>query len=578
MHSKSIARSIALLSLLSFAVLVAACGPSGRPEQVDGDTGPCTDGENRCAGNTYQTCNARGEWVDTEQCPMACSDTLGCVVCLPGTGTCNGEIANECLPDGSGYHDVYCDPVQGMSCGASGTCEGACAPATLGETYIGCEYYATVTGNTAGTTFDFAVAIANTTSSMARVTVEGGALGTPMTFDVAPSSVAVQILPWVPELKLCNTPQTDGCIGGTMTNAALAVDGAYHIRTTQPVTMYQFNALQYQKGGQFSYSNDASLLLPTNAWDKSYYVAAYPQISNVNGSLLAVTAGADNTVVTLTTRADSLAAGGAPAFTSGTAQNVTLNAGDVLEISSKTGDFTGSYVTADKPVEVIGGHYCAGIPVGTCCCDHLEESMFSIDQLGGRYVINAPAVTTIPQGKVQMVRVIAVEPNTNLTFDPPQPGAPTSIANAGVFIELQNNSNTFAIESDRKILVAEYMTGQGAGGNTGDPAMALAVPVDQYRTSYMFHAPTNYESNYVDVTAPMGAAIMLDGAPVSGFTPIGSSGFGLARVYPLTAGPLADGNHTITGDMAFGIQVYGYGQYTSYWYPGGLDLGRIVVE
>ena len=28
--------------------------------------------------------------------------------------------------------------------------------------------------------------------------------------------------------------------------------------------------------------------------------------------------------------------------------------------------------------------------------------------------------------------------------------------------------------------------------------------------------------------------------------------------------------------MAFGITVYGYGQYTSYWYPGGLDLNTII--
>jgi len=25
-------------------------------------------------------------------------------------------------------------------------------------------------------------------------------------------------------------------------------------------------------------------------------------------------------------------------------------------------------------------------------------------------------------------------------------------------------------------------------------------------------------------------------------------------------------------DKPIGISVYGYGQYTSYWYPGGLDL------
>jgi hypothetical protein len=32
------------------------------------------------------------------------------------------------------------------------------------------------------------------------------------------------------------------------------------------------------------------------------------------------------------------------------------------------------------------------------------------------------------------------------------------------------------------------------------------------------------------------------------------------------------GNHTITGSKPVGVSVYGYGQVTSYWYPGGLDL------
>ena len=68
---------------------------------------------------------------------------------------------------------------------------------------------------------------------------------------------------------------------------------------------------------------------------------------------------------------------------------------------------------------------------------------------------------------------------------------------------------------------------------------------------------------------------MLDGMPLS-FTAVGGSGFGLARVYPLTAGPGGDGSHNITGNAPFGITVYGYGQYTSYWYPGGLNLTDII--
>lgn len=119
------------------------------------------------------------------------------------------------------------------------------------------------------------------------------------------------------------------------------------------------------------------------------------------------------------------------------------------------------------------------------------------------------------------------------------------------------------------------MMGQEAGGGAGDPAMTLAVPVGQYRDDYQFHAPQNYETNYVNVVAPLGATIRLDSVVLTGFLTIGSSGFGLVRHELAKNG---SGNYRISGDDKFGITVYGYGVYTSFWYPGGLDLTTIVLQ
>ena len=557
--------------LAILAIAVVGCGPGDR------QNGSCTSGETNCEGLVYQTC-VGGTFVDQQTCTQACSEGLGCTLCEVGAATCNGDMATVCNDTGTGYVDVLCDPVQGMTCDAStpGGCVGQCAPMSLGTSYIGCDYYPTVIGNSTGTTFDFAVAISNTAASAATVTIDGGALGTPQVVTVPPNSVVVQTLPWHTGLKLCGSPYTDGCTTGTLQTAALAAKGAYHLRSTVPVTLYQFSPLQYQKDFSFSYTNDASLLLPTNVWRNKYYAAAWQPLANVQyPSELAVTAMQDATMVTIEAKASTVAGQGAPAFSQGVGQSVMLNAGDVLEISSISGDLTGSLVQSDRPVQVISGHYCANVPDGVPYCDHLEESMFPVDTLGTRYIVNAPAVTSLPGGKVEVIRVIATAANTNLTYDPPQPGAPTTIAQAGGFVEISGNLSSFQITGDQKILVVQYMEGQEAGGGTGDPAMTLAVPVEQFRTQYLFHAPTNYESNYVDVTAPIGAQVMLDGAPLA-FTPIGATGYGLARVYPLMAGPGNDGNHMIQGNMAFGITVYGYGQYTSYWYPGGLNLNTII--
>jgi hypothetical protein len=315
-------------------------------------------------------------------------------------------------------------------------------------------------------------------------------------------------------------------------------------------------------------------MLPTNVWRSEYYAAAWQHLLGVNPSQLAVTAWKDGTMVTIDARADTLGGNGAPAFVARAPQTVMLNAGDVIEITTKTGDLTGSHITSTSPVQVVSGHYCANIPDGVAACDHLEESMFSVDALGRRYMIHAPAMASLPNGKAQTVRVIATAPGTNLIYDPPQ-AAPTTIANAGDFVEIPNTAASFMVSADQKILVAQYMSGQDAGGGAGDPDMALAVPVEQFRLSYMFHAPTNYNENHVDVTAPMGATVLLDGAPLTGFNAIGTTGFGLVRA-TLTAGPNGDGTHSISSDTRFSITVYGYGDYTSYWYAGGLDLTDIV--
>lgn len=572
--------------------LIAACGPGSLPQSNDSNSdhasdsaSPCTSGAARCDGTVYQRCDG-GVWVEQASCPQACTDALGCVACSPGTGMCDGAMSSECRADGSGYDQTFCDPLQGMECDpGSGRCTGACAPRNLGMNYIGCEYYPTITANDVDNLFEFAVVISNTSDQPASIHIEGGALTTPLVLSVQPARVAVQPLPWHPTLKGCNSMGQLEC-GPVTEPSALVQDGAYHLRSDQPVTVYQFNPLDYELSQSCtcnpichgcSFTNDASLLLPANALTGNYYVASYgvwPGGLGTSPGLMAITATADDTQVVITSRAPTRVGTGVPALTVGVPQTITMNQGDAVQFMAKSGDFTGSAITATRPVQVIGAHYCTQIPFGTVACDHIEESIFPLETLGNRYIVTAPMVAPLPNGKPQVVRIIATEPTTTITYDPPR-SAPTVIDRAGDMVEITNTADSFAVSADKKILVVQYMQGQGAGGDTGDPAMSLAIPVDQYRMDYQFHAPVNYESNFVNITAPIDAVITLDGVQVAGFAPIGNSGIGLLRAELSDAG---SGDHLITGTHPFGIMVYGYGQYTSYWYPGGLDLATIVVE
>jgi hypothetical protein len=526
-----------------------------------------------CDGDTKQVCDGMGGFKDVEACTGICIPGQGCTVCVPNEATCEGDVAHVCNDEGSGTVDVVCDGVQGVTCEADLGCTGACAPATLGLSYIGCDYYPTVTANVVGNNFHFAVAVANTTGQPANVRIDQGNNVVAMAM-VAPNGVSVINLPWVASLK-----------GSANSATLMAVDGAYRLRSDQPVTVYQFDPVEYTLGpNNNSFTNDASLLLPVNAWTRDYFVAARNQwlwggAVNYPG-FYAVTASEDNTTITLgPSPTGNNVRAGAGVQANGTGQ-VVLNQGDVLEVFSNgslpepaVSDLTGTRVTSDKPIQVIGGHFCTFIPHNVGYCDHLEESMPPYETLATEYIVSPPLIPTggnVP--KAHMVRVVATEADTTLTYDPPQNGAPANIVQAGGYIEIPTTTADFKITASKKILVTMYMQGQDAGGNSGDPAMALAVPIVQYRKSYLFHAPINYEKNYANIVAPTGASVTLDGAPVNGFTVIGGSGFGVARVQLPNN---VDGNHDISSPQAIGISVYGYGQYTSYWYPGGLDLDVI---
>ncbi len=98
--------------------------------------------------------------------------------------------------------------------------------------------------------------------------------------------------------------------------------------------------------------------------------------------------------------------------------------------------------------------------------------------------------------------------------------------------------------------------------------MALAVPVEQYRTSYRFLAPSSYQQNYVNLIMPESSTAKLDGNAIDAGSSkaIGTTGYKVAKL------KIAGGSHLIESSGSVGIMVYGVGSYTSYMYPGGLDL------
>ena len=129
-----------------------------------------------------------------------------------------------------------------------------------------------------------------------------------------------------------------------------------------------------------------------------------------------------------------------------------------------------------------------------------------------------------------------------------------------------------------RVLVAQFMVGEDYVTNqfdgVGDPALGLVVPVEQYRKSYDFLTPDTYTDNWVTVIGKAGSSYTLDGKDmqIGVNQKVGKSGYSFEFV------KLPPGGHHISSESAFGINVSGLAAFTSYLYPGGLNLLELAPQ
>ena len=530
----------------------------------------------------------------------------------PDGGLVTVEGGTDGAGDGSSGESgtcIVCGDGGGM--GTQGPIPTTCADSVSRNSYIGCDYWPSVTLNPVWPMFDFAVAVSNPQTTAVTVTVTGGALAAKKTVSIPAGQVQAIPLPWVAELK--GPTFDENTVVGDPGPSRIVPGGAYHLTTSAPVSVYQFSALEYEidagtvsadggtcpgegDGGAgahcFSYSNDASLLLPTNVASGDYGILAWPSFGATPG-FMTVVATAKNTHVTVfpSGRVQGVPGAGPQYMSRGDSYTYTLaNAGDVLEMFSDTGDIrnpvysqdiSGSIIEADQPVITYGGHGCTFIPEDKKACDHLESSMFPIQALGNEYIVTMPHT---PHGEGEWVRIMAFYDKTKIAFDPPVNGIPGIILNTGDVFDLPNVTQAFAVAANGRIAISHYELGEfdtvGPEGGVpnpdlGDPSACPAIPIAQYRSTYTFLAPGSYAQNWIDVVAQRGSTIKLDGTPIpmSDFHPVGGQPYGIAHE------ELAPGKqgHSLSGDATFGLYVYGYGSRTSYMYPGGLDLRVQII-
>lgn len=466
-----------------------------------------------------------------------------------------------------------------------------CEEAKTTMSYVGCDYWPTITPNIVASSFAFTVVVANTGAAEAKVTVTGpNAVDQQVT--VASGALAKIELPWVPELKggdsqkfeLPPSPAT-----------VVVPKGAYHLVASRPVIVYQFNPLAFEakdKGACSgdveclnSYSNDASLLLPSTAMRNSYRVTGISG-SVTFASVVSVTATAPQTSVTVhlskSAKVKASVAGAAiPETNAGGKLQFTLaNAGDVAQLvtpDDSSVDLSGSLVASDKPVQVITSVPCTFVPADVGTCDHVEETVLPAEALGKKYVISTP---TSFEGKstVHVVRLYGNEDGTKLTYAPAKPSKCPSEIDAGEVVDCNVVDRSFVVEGSAAFGVSSFLVGSTYTGDdvtTGDPSQTTFPSVEQFRKKYVFLAPTDYPIRFADVTATEGTTLTLNGKTVDApWEKIGDGPYGVVRVSLKGTGK--DGAHVLTATNPVGVQVLGYAYATSFEYPAGFNLDLLA--
>lgn len=653
-------RALSLISLIILCFTFAACSqePDGQasPDADLNDTAPdetlCTGGETRCDGpDTVEVCTEDGESWTQQACPQgqscspstgACSDQIcspgdidGCsedgqlrycdisgtewvTQACPGGGTCTDGVCSEaqCAPgaarctardeveicsDAGVYLPTTTCPL-GTEC-FDGKCEELCEISTKVSSYMGCEYWSVDLDNyDEALSQPHAIVLTNPNDELpARVQLFEGFSNRQITRGADGALFPESIPPG--EARIFSiTPGYDH--SGTQ----IFKDKAIRVTSSIPVVAYQFNPLNNVD----VFSNDASLLLPTNTLGREYWGLSWNYRGGsvrIRGYLTIVNSSPNQNTVTVTPSAKISAGPTIEALDPGIPRQFTLAPGQSLNLATEGAEFveaqtsgclsdpegkpsqispcpdlTGTHIKAELPITVFGGHQCANVILGVDRCDHIESILLPVEAWDTNYIASKffpRAQGSLPEP--DFIRVIAAQDNTRIQTDPPIENIHNRRLNAGEWVQFPTLEHV-EIVADKPIQMAQYMVGANWLGiprvckegldsynptGIGDPAMSVAVPTEQYRDNYIIHIPENYQENYINIITPAGQDVRLNGQPIpaSQWQVVGTR-----NRFEVATLQLDTGFYTLDGDSPFGTMAYGYDCHVSYAYPGGLNL------
>ncbi len=587
----------------------------------------CVPDSLSCQGNLIVLCNGEGSGFTIEEnCgDLQCLNNQ-CLYCYPGTKQCEGQNAMLCSADGTTWELAEDCGALGLVC-LGGTCISSCTGNIKMNTNAGCEFFAVDLQNAysfdvaSGTEYDaqnaqFALIASNTSpSEVATVTVTRPD-GYTETVDVAPRTLHEFLLP--PLWGISGTEQAQK---------------AFKINSTQPITVYQFNPLSNE--GVFS--NDASVLLPSNVAGTEYFVASWRQTGQYHSNFVLVGVSKEPVVANVTVTARTVSGEGLPSLEVGQSWNVQVEQGQTVAFEAAQtngdGDLTGSRIVADGPIAVFGAHTAANTGE-RCCADHLEQQLTPVSAWGKDHLVSRSWFRWFEQ---DYVRIISSKDNTHVEIIPPLVDVP--VLNQGEHFTFQTAQDIEVRSQDNPIMVIQYLASsheilgvsyswqyysEGCLSNSDCPPQYSCIGNPDYpgispqnicfppSCFGEYDCPPGHlckEPGLTGYCLPIGDPAMIQAVPLEQFvdsyvflvpdeylrnymnviapldaTFVELDGLQLAMTgfsqigdsnFGVYRKELSAGVHYIHSDREFGITVYGYDDDVSYGYPGGLGVEKL---
>lgn len=584
-------------------------------------------------------CNSSGTGTESVPCgDMTVCENGKCVqqLCEPQKPICNEEDLSkvfECNYLGTApSDDIIEDCGDGGYCQA-GKCVFYCDIAAQEHSYLGCDYFTAILDTrTQRSDPIFALVIANVNSERsAKVSIT-------VSNDGATESDAGKCVYCNDNMSSCFSQNSSkdlvvqpGKLGiiqfpsDRMLKTTQKSWLSYRIKSNLPVTVYQFSPIDNSDANPFnangkskdwnviemlsngkSFSNDASLLMPTTSVFSNYRTVTFRSVLGQNAagatetwaSYITVIGASDEDVNLIITPTDDIVAGnGVTAISKGTDYEFTVKKFQVynFETDQSSRDLTGSWIRCKDstkncgPVVAFSGNASTVIPNDKGYADHLEHQLFPVQTLGKDYIL---VKTKVKGQEYDYARIVAVEDGTKITYSPNAPAALSPYTsspaktdlNAGEWTEFYFK-DSYTIKSDKPVMLAQFLTGADMiseecatsdyeyhkANCPGDPALMLIPSSEQFRKDYVFLTPGSYKSNYATIVFKTETNAKINGKDLDNITDISGSGYS----YSIVDLGSEFSRHTLVCDEPCGLYVYGWESDVSYAYPGGLNLEKL---